>query len=379
MKIKFTLFLFFAGALMATAQTKINTDSLEKEIKLHFKTHPPEAERYSNLTTFGEANVSFDKERVAKEIQLAEAVKKSELIARPTLDVLDLCHNISIHSPEKGREFLTLLNHPLADPELIVPFFMQIIFAGEFGEQLMLKNLNSTNVEWQKECAGYLASFAIYESSLPLIEKKIKASQDADIQQDLIGALTFISSKKSIPLIKKIIETTKDDETQSKAIYSYTELTGFDGLGYIGELKTIGEQSAHEQKASIEWIKKETSAKNKYAMHVENDANFISRFANVDSPAMIWLKKEGLLDTSKVLHPEPLAIDKKRELLTLLIESKGIGLEAAKGQLFLSLQQTDILTLLELRKSCVYSPNTFSFGRLSTVGVFVRYLRKTKK
>ncbi len=379
MKIRFTLFLLYTAALNVTAQTKINSDSLEKEITLHFKIHPPEAERYSDLTKFGEANVSFDKEQISKELQLAEAVKKSKLIDYPTMDVLDLCHNISIHSPEKGKELLTLLNQPLKDPQLIVPFFMQIVFTGEFGEQLMLKNLNSPNMEWQKECAGYLASFAAYESSVPLIQKKIKTTEDLEIQQDLIGALTFISSKKSIPIIRKMIETTKDDETQSKAIFAYTELVGYEGLSYLEKIKTIGEKSAHEQKISIDWIKKETNAQNKYAMHVENDANFISRFANVDSPAMIWLKKEGLLDTSKVLHPEPLAIDKKRELLTLLIESKGIGLEAAKGQLFLSLQQTDILTLLELRKSCVYSPNTFSFGRLSTVGVFVRYLRKTKK
>ena len=69
----------------------------------------------------------------------------------------------------------------------------------------------------------------------------------------------------------------------------------------------------------------------------------------------------------------------KNELMNLLIESKGFGLEAVKGQLFISLEQSDMPALMELRKSCVYSPNTFSFGRLSTVGSFIRYLRKTKK
>lgn len=379
MKIRFILFLLSIAVLKVNAQTKINTDSLEKEITLHFKIHPPEAERYSNLTKFGDANVSFGKEQITKELQLAEAVKKSGLIDQPTMDVLDLCHNISIHSPEKGKELLTLLNQPLKDPQLIVPFFMQIVFTGEFGEQLMLKNLNSANVEWQKECAGYLASFATYESSVPLIEKKIKTTDDLEIQQDLIGALTFISSKKSIPIIKKMIESTKDDETQSKAIFAYTELVGFDGLSYLEKIKTIGEQSAHEQKVSIDWIKKETNTQNKYAMHVESDVNFITRFADVGSPVMIWLKKEGLLDTSKALHPVPFTVDQKKEVLKLLIESKGVGLEAAKGQLFLSLQPSDIPALMELRKSCVYSPNTFSFGRLSTVGAFIRYLRKTKK
>ena len=97
------------------------------------------------------------------------------------------------------------------------------------------------------------------------------------------------------------------------------------------------------------------------------------------SPAMVWLEKEGLLDTAKALHPIPLTPSKKNELMNLLIESKGFGLEAVKGQLFISLEQSDMPALMELRKSCVYSPNTFSFGRLSTVGSFIRYLRKTKK
>lgn len=378
MKINYTLILLFFLVLNTSAQIKINSDSLAKEIKIHFKTHSPEAKRYSSLTTFGETKFSFTKEQIAKELELADALKKSELIQQPTLDLIDLCHNISIHSPERGKELLSLLNQPLKDEELLVPFFMEIIFAGEYGEQLMLKNLSSTNLDWKRNCAGYLGSFAIYESSVPTIEKVIKTSNDLAIQQDLIGALTFISSRKSIAAIKKIIETTKDDETQSKAIFAFTELSGRDGISYLEKIKPIGEKSTKEQKASINWIKKETTVQNKYGTSVESDVNFITRFGDVHSPAMVWLEKEGLLDTTKALHPMPLPIAKKNELMKLLIESKGVGLEAVKGQLFLSLEQSDIPGLLELRKSCVYSPNTFSFGRLSTVGLFIRYLRKTK-
>jgi hypothetical protein len=32
-----------------------------------------------------------------------------------------------------------------------------------------------------------------------------------------------------------------------------------------------------------------------------------------------------------------------------------------------------------LRQACVYAPNGDSFARLKTVGLFIRYLRKTKK
>ena len=379
MKIKFTLLLLLAVELTVTGQNKINSDSLLREIKLHFKIYPPEAQRYSGLTSYGETKASFTKEQITKELQLADAVKKTELMLHPTMEVLDLCHNISIHSTEKGKEFLTLLNNPLEDKELRVPFYMEIIFAGEFGEQLMLKNMASTNLDWRRDCAGFLGSFAIYESSIHTIEKIILTEKDSEVQQDLIGALTFISSPTSISTIKKIIETTKDDETQAKAIFAFTELAGYDGFGYLEKIKSIGEKSSQELKASMDWIKKETNAANKYGVIVESDVNFISRFGDIHTPAMVWLEKEGLLDTAKALHPIPFTAAKKNELLKLLIESKGFGLEAVKGQLFLSLEQSDIPTLLELRKSCVYSPNTFSFGRLSTIGMFIRYLRKTKK
>ncbi|HET6228317.1 MAG TPA: hypothetical protein VFF27_18700 [Bacteroidia bacterium] len=377
MKFKCTFFFLIAAVLATTAQTKISSDSLQNELTLHFKIYPPEAQRYSSVTTFGEAKTSFDKAQMDKELLLFEGIKKSELIHHPSMDILDLCHNISIYNPEKGNEFLSLLNVPLEDPELLVPFYMQIIFAGQFGEQLMLKNLNSSDPYWQRDCAGYLGSFAIFESSLPTIEKHILATKDPEVQQDLIGALTFISSLKSIPIIKKITETTKNDTTQSKAIFAYTELSGYDGLKYIEKIEPVGEESTREQKASIKWIKEETNAKNKYGVVVKSDANFILRFSTVRSPAMIWLEKEKLLDTAKALHPIPFTPAQKSELIKLLIESKGFGLEAVKGQLFLSLRKSDMPALLELRKSCVYSPNTFSFGRLSTVGMFIRYLRRT--
>src|SRR4051812_8350868 len=332
MKIKCTLLFLLAFALTITGQNKLNSDSLQKEITTHFKIYPPEAQRYSGLTTYGETNVSFDQEQIKKELLLVEAVKKSELLNNPNMEVLDLCHNLSIHSPEKGKEFLALLNKPLKDKELLVPFYMEIIFNGEFGEQLMLKNLSSSNLEWQRDCAGYLGSFAIYESSIPMIEKAIVNTKDPEVQQDLIGALTFISNRSALSSIKKIIENTKDDETQSKAIFAYTELTGYDGLGYLEQIKPIGEKSIGEQKASLEWIKKETSEKNRYGMLVESDVNFIMRFGDIHSPAMIWLEKEGLFDTAKVLHPVPFTSAKKNELMKLLIESKGFGLEAVKGQ-----------------------------------------------
>lgn len=77
-------------------------------------------------------------------------------------------------------------------------------------------------------------------------------------------------------------------------------------------------------------------------------------------------------------NPIPLPKEKKDRLIDLLIESKGFGLEAAKAQLFLSIESSDMAKLLALRKACIYFPNEFTNGRLKTVGIFIRYLRKTK-
>lgn len=379
MKIHWIAFLFLPFAFPAVAQNDSIRELLDRKLLEHFDQYIPETQRYSSLTTFGEKKDTFEKEQIDRELKLFEEVKKSSFIKEPTPEVFDLCHNILIHSPEKGQEFLLLLNHPFSNKELMMAFFMEAIFTGEFGERLALKNLTSENQEWRMEWAGYLAAFAIYESSIPMIEKTMQISKDPEMQQDMIGALTFISSPRSIRPLQQVIETTKDDETQSKAIYAYTELTGYDGLKYLEQIKPLGEKAREEQKVSLDFIKKETSLKNKFGVRVYNDLNFILRFGDLQAPSLLWMQKEGLLDTAKASHPVALDRVKKNELLRTLIDSKGFGLEAIKANLFLSLDQLDIHDLLELRQSIVYSPTSFSFARLQTVGYCIRYLRKTKK
>lgn len=378
MKLRLIL-LFSCIAFSIVGQTDSITNALQEKLSAHFMQYMPESQRYSDITSFGEKKTNFDKEQIDKELHLFEEVKKSGLIKEPTSEVFDLCHNILIHSRDKGETFLTLLSHPISNKELLMPFFMEIVFTGEFGERLMLQNLTSDNLEWKRDCAGYLGAFAIYESSIPMIEKTLQVSKDPEIQQDLIGALTFISNTKSIRTMQQLIETTKEDETQARAIFAYTELTGFNGINYLEQVKPIGEKSEDEKKVSLEWLKKETSAQNKYGVNVNNDLNFILRFGDIKAPSTNWMKKEGLLDTIKASHPVALDRPKKAELMNVLIESKGFGLEAVKANLFLSLDQMDIPDLLTLRQSCVYSPNSFSFARLQTIGFCIRYLRKTKK
>ena len=377
MKKLFT-FLAIITATNIFAQS-ITPDSLDKKIIAHFDKFKPELYRYSGLTFYGEAKTAFDKDQITKELQLYNEVKKSDLIKKPTNTVFALCHNLLIHSPENGKEFLKLLNKPTEDKEIIGNLSTEFIFTGEYGEQIVLDNLESDNIEWSKTWAGYLSKLAIYESSIPRIEKTLRQTNDTEIKQDLIGALMYISNPKSIEIIKQIIETTQNDEVQTKAIFAIAELTGNEGIKYLASIKTVGEKSKEENKSSIDWLKKETSSKNKYGTEVTNDIGFIERFGDIKSPAIIWLDKEGLLNEKKAQKPTPLTKEKKDQLLDLLIESKGFGLEAAKAQLFLSIEQSDIDKLLTLRQICCYSPNNFTNGRMNTTGIFIRYLRKTKK
>jgi hypothetical protein len=112
---------------------------------------------------------------------------------------------------------------------------------------------------------------------------------------------------------------------------------------------------------------------------ITNDINFITRFESSKAPSVLLMKKMELLDTANANHSKALSKEEKTALLNALIESKGFGLEAVKAQLFLSLDQADMPQLLALRQASVYSPNGDSFARLKTIGLFIRYLRKTKK
>jgi hypothetical protein len=379
MKLKLIALLIIASAYTGSGQAVRSPSPIEKKIIQHFSQYTPESKRYNSSATYGEKRAAFEKEQIDKELELFEEVKISSLIEHPSADVFDLCHNILIHSPKKGKEFLTLLNHPNENRETLMPFYMDAIFTGEFGEQLALKNLTSDNADWRNNWGIYLGTFAVYESSIPIIEKVLEQSTDPDTQRDLIGALTFISHPASVTTIKKIIESTKNDETQAKAIVAYTELAGYDGIPYLEKVTTLGDLSTEEKNSGLTWLKKETSASNKYGVQITNDMDFMLRFGESKAPSMLWMKKEGLLDTTKANHAIVLSNAKKTALLDALIESKGFGLEAVKAHLFLSLDQADIPRLLALRQACVYAPNGDSFARLKTVGLFIRYLRKTKK
>lgn len=376
------IMMFLIVALTATnlfAQNELTADSLDSKIKSHFDEYRSELFRYSGLTYYGESITEFSKKQIEIELNLFDEVRKNDLINTPTNAVFALCHNILIHTPEEGKAFLKLLNKPTTNENIINFLWVEIIFAGELGEQLVLNNVESNNTEWSNIWAEYLSRNAIYESSIPRIERIYHQTDNVEIKANMISALTYISNPQTIDFIKQIIETTQNDELQEAAIFACVELLGYKGMEYIKNIKTVGEKSKKEKTSGIDWLKSGTNSKNNFGVEVENNTDFIERFGDIKSPVVNWITAEGLLKKKNINKPTFLEKKKKDELLDLLIESKGFGLEMIKAQLFLSLEQSDIDKLLKLRQMCVYSYNNFTKGRLNTIGIYVRHLRKTGK
>ena len=355
----------------------ISVSSLNKNISKHFKQYSPELYKYNSLISCEKTTTNFEEAQVTKELELFDAVKNCKFNFKPTNDAFALCHNLLIHSPEKGHEFLKLLNKQTENHDVIKSLYTEFLFAGEFGEQLVLTNLDSSNSNWCKTWSHYLSTLAIYDSSISVIENILNHSKDEEVKQDLISAMMCISNNpKSIHIIERIVETTKNEKVQAKAIYALAELLGKDGISYLEAIKCLGDISKEEKIASIAWLRLKTSSENKFGIEVINDVGFIKRYGNIKSPAIVWSQKEGLLNIENAQKPKPLSKIKKDELLNALIASKGFGIEAIKAQLFLSIETSDIEKLLALRQACCYSPNKFTQERIKTIGIFIRHLKK---
>lgn len=235
MKQIFLTLIFIAVKIPLWALNPIQNDSLDSELNAHFAIYKPELYRFSGLAFYGEAITDFSEEQISKEKGLYEKVRESGLINSPTKNVFALCHNIIIHSPQIGKEFLKNLNKPFKDEGKINLFFIEVLFSGEFGEQLIVDNLNSDNLEWRKKCSQFLSKNAIYDSSIEKIQKAISINLDTEIKVGLIKSLMCIGSPVSINFVKNIIDTTKNDKIQSASIFVLTELSGYGGIEYIKE------------------------------------------------------------------------------------------------------------------------------------------------
>jgi len=110
----------------------MTVESLGNDITTHFEKYQPELFRYKGLTIYGETKTSSGKDQIEKELQLFRQIRNSDLVRRPTKNVFALCHNIIIHSPDDGKEFLKLLNRPTNDNQIIILLYSEIMFSGEY-------------------------------------------------------------------------------------------------------------------------------------------------------------------------------------------------------------------------------------------------------
>ncbi|MEO9852570.1 MAG: hypothetical protein ABJH72_20195 [Reichenbachiella sp.] len=358
------------------SQDQQTIEYLDNKIADHFDNYTPELYRYGGLTFYGETATTFSSQQVDEELELFNLLKESPLLDAPSKRVFALSHNLLIHSPKQGRELLSLLNRPTENTEIISQLFLEALFAGPYGEEVALDNLESSNQSWSEYWAGYLNRNAIYDTSISRIMSAIQSSKNVEFQLNLLSSLMYIGSPQSVDFVKQIIDTTKNDLVQARVIFVYAELTGYQGIQVLEQVKTVGENSKSEKESSLKWLKEETNQENIFGTEVSNDSDFAMRFGDINSPSMMWLENNGFLKTKMLNNPKPLSKEEKNKILDLLIESKCFGLEAIKGALFLSIKQEDMDKLLELRRLSFYSPNGYTTGRAKTLGIFIRSLKK---
>lgn len=359
----------------------VKPDRLEGAIMGHFQTVPAELMRHRESSSYGEtiSGTVISKEAVAREVSLYKEALAMGLLKSPNPLLLALGHNLIVHEPITGLAYLKALHETadLTDNNVGQAIVVGTLAAGEIGEALAVSELTSKDGTRRDFWAHYLEYYAIFLSSADPIHKQIAVESDPAIKASLLRALSMIGSPNSLMLVRDVVEHATDDGVQAAAMFAFVELAGHDGISFMETVKPIGEQSSREQQEALSWLKAETRPESKHGREVSSDSGFVDRFGVLfTSPVMRWLNDRGLLKESALKQPPLLGVAEKKELLELLIDSKGFGLEAAKGTLFRSLSKQDEEQLLRIRTVSFYSPNELSQDRRKTIGIMVRKIRQ---
>jgi hypothetical protein len=372
------------GLLLATSiclAQDAQSSPMERAIMSHFQNVPAELVRHRESSDYGEtlSGTAISKAAAAREVLLFNKALASGLLKSPSPLLLALGHNLIVHDPITGLAYLKALHETadLTDNQVAQALVVGTVAAGEPGEALALSALASKDSARRTFWAHYLEYDALFLSSAESIQKQIAVEPESAIKASLLRALSMIGSPKSLTVVKEVIEHTTDDAVQAAAIFAYVELTGYDGMPFLNTLKPLGAQSSREREEALAWLRAETSPQSKHGREVSSDSGFVSRFgAPPTSPVMGWLNDRGLLTQAALTHPPIIAAAEKTELLALLVDAKGFGLEAVKGALFRSLSRQDEAQLLRIRAVSFYSPNQLSSARLDTIGIIVRKIRQ---
>ena len=347
----------------------------------HFQTVTPELMRRRVSGGYGEtiSGTAISKEAVAREASLFNEALATGLVKSPDPLFLALGHNLIVHDPGAGLAYLKAQHETakLGDGNVGETIVVGTVAAGEPGEMLAVSELASKDGSRRSFWANYLEYYAVFLSSAEPIQKQIAVESDPAITASLLRALSMIGSPSSLTFVKNFVEQATDDAVQAAAMFAFVELAGYDGISFMEKVRPVGEKSSRERQDALGWLKAETRPDSKHGRDVTNDAGFAGRFGTLfTSPVMRWLSDRGLLKEAALKQPPVLGAAEKAELLELLIDSKGFGLEAVKGALFRSLSKQDEAPLLRIRAVSFYSPNELSRPRLTTVGIMVRKIRQ---
>jgi len=371
--------------LLVVASTGRAQDAKAEDVvratKNHFETVTPELGRYGRLTTYGEttSGTAIAKEALARERSLFNDALAAGLLKSPLREILALGHNLIVHDPTAGLAYLKALHASadLGNKDVAQAIVAATLASGEQGEAMAVSELTSKDRDRRSFWAHYLEYYAIFLASAEPIQKHLADESESAIKASLLRALSMIGSPNSLAVVKDAVERATDDDLQAAAIFSYTELGGYDGIAFLETIKPVGAQSSRERQESLSWLKAETRPDSKHGREVSNDSGFADRFGDLlSSPVIRWLKGRGLLEKDALKHSPRLDTDKKAELLDLLIDSRGFGLEAVKGSLYRNLSKEDEPRLLRIRAVSFYSPNAMSVARVKTIGLMIRRIRQ---
>lgn len=354
---------------------------LVQALMSHFQTVTPEMRRQRVSGGYGEtiSGTAISKEAVAREVALFKEALATGLVKSPDPLFLALGHNLIVHDPGTGLAYLKAQHETadLDDANVGETMVVGTIAAGEPGELLAVSQLASRDGSRRSFWAHYLEYNAIFLSSAEPIQKQLAVESDPAVKASLLRALSMIGSPKSLAFVKNMVEYATDDAVQAAAMFAFVELAGYDGISFMETVKPVGEKSSRERQDALGWLKAETRPDSKHGRDVTSNASFVARFGTLPtSPVMRWLSDHDLLKEAALKQPPVLGTAEKAQLLELLIDSKGFGLEAVKGALFRSLSKQDEAALLRIRTVSLYSPNELSMARLSTVGIMLRRIRQ---
>lgn len=355
-------------------------DDIEGAIKQHFEKVTPELNRYgSRIILYGESlsKTRPPQESLEQEVALLNQARAAGLTQKASQPLFALCHNLLVYQPDAGRDLLEQINALEFSGEVRRYLTTAALAAGLWGEQFALRNLKSPEPERRKFWVNHLVHFAIYEESIPKILELYEEETDPSVRGALLRSLAMIGSSKPIQHVKRELDESKDDDVQAAAIFTFVELVGFKSIEAIEGVNPIGPKATTERTGSLKWLKQQTSVERPFGVEVANDIGFTKLYCDIKSPAMGWLNRKFNTYTNPRGVPDRFNADDKKELLDLLLDSKGFGLEAVKGSLFNNVGPKDLSALLDIRAASWYSPNKYSEGRTKTVGILIRHVRKT--